>query len=214
METKWKTYLQLIGVGLSILALYVSWRAYDNSVLARKDARAISGLDLKPKISLNTLFKEINKIPPHYVISNNGPVDALQIEVQLISHRYRKDISKIKVSTTGSDERKIIPKLPPLTNIAFKFPELWLDVNARIEQPPEHNIMEIRISYRRPPDMMKYTESAFYFINKEGRWVAENDNSLDKDIYAPIKNAMFENIKQGDMLIKNMLRTDILHNID
>jgi hypothetical protein len=61
---------------------------------------------------------------------------------------------------------------------------------------------------------MKYTESAFYFINKEGRWVMENDNSLSKDIYEPIRKAVFAHIKQGDMLFKDILRTDRLHHVE
>ncbi len=206
--------LQLAGVVLSILALGVSWQAYRNSVVARKDARAISGLDLRPTIGLNTQFTKIAGMPPHYIVSNNGPVDALQLEVQLISHRYHKNVDAIKISVTGTDQRKVVPKVPPLSSIAFRFPDLWLDENARIEQPPEHNVMEIRISYRRPPDMTQYIETAIYFINKEGYWVPENSSSLDKATYEPIKKAMYAKLKQSDRYMRGTLRSDILHPVE
>jgi hypothetical protein len=74
--------------------------------------------------------------------------------------------------------------------------------------------MEIRLKYRRPSDKEQYVESAFYFVNPDGRWVSER--SLPDEVYGPIKKAVLDHVvrlsKWGVDL--PLGRTDPLHSIE
>ena len=177
--------LSLVALLVSIYSVYLSKQTY-------KDARAVTKLDVHPIVELSTYFQSIAGRPPHFIVKNNGPIEAQQLEIQLISHRYIPQKGGIGLSTFGTEERYRVPKLEPFSSQLFKFPELWLEVNARIQKPPHHNIMEIRLKYRRPVDLAVYEASAFYFINPSGCWVTENDQSLQPEVYEPIKYAVFK----------------------
>ena len=79
--------------------------------------------------------------------------------------------------------------------LIFPFDKHWLNVNARLQEPLQHNIIEIRLIYHISPDLTrKFQKSAFYFINPEGRWVSENDSSLITNTYdyTQMKKAVLE----------------------
>ena len=158
---------------------------------AWRDTRATSGLDLKPSLGLKAWFKKIGDTPPHFEVWNEGPIDAVQLEIQLISHRYFPHKKKILVTGSGSNRTYSIPKLSPQQRKGFLFPKGWLNSNARLQEPPEHNVMEIRLTYRRESDKHQFSESSFYFVDPEGRWVSEFSSSLTP-YYEPIKQAALE----------------------
>ena len=188
----WKFWLPIgISAALSIAALIVSIYSAHLSKQAREDARSVSKLDIHPILELSTDFQGIGGKQPYFIVKNSGPIQVEQLEVQLVSHRYIRQKGGIGISTFGTEELYRVPRLEPWSGRLFKFPELWLEVNARIQKPLHHNVMEIRLKYRRPVDLSTYEATAFYFVNTEGRWVGENDNSLPPDIYEPIKSATF-----------------------
>lgn len=176
--------LSFTALGVSIYSAYISKQA-------RKDARAVARLDIHPAIELWSNFQSIGGRPAHFIVKNGGPIEVDQLEVQLVSHRYIPEKGAIGVSVFGSEERYRVPKLAPWSGRVFEFPELWLDVNARIQKPPHHNVIEIRLKYRRPVDLAVYEACAFYFVSPDGRWVSENDQSLTPHVYEPIKAAAF-----------------------
>jgi len=188
----WKFWVPIAISGIfSVLALVVSIYSSYISKQAREDARAVSKLDIHPIIELSTDFQGLGGKQPYFIVKNTGPIDAEQLEVQLVSHRYIPQKDYIGISTLGTEGLYRVPRLEPGSGRAFEFPKLWLEVNARIQKPAHHNAMEIRLKYRRPVDLAIYEASAFYFINPEGRWVTENDNSLTHEVYEPIKSATF-----------------------
>jgi hypothetical protein len=187
----------------SLIAIIVSALAVLFGYLARQDARIISGFDLEPHIKVNASINK-NKFKIFYIlIHNSGPVDALQLEASLITHRYFEKEKQIRVSGAGSDSSFAIPKLEPLKSAAFEVSEHFLYVNAMIQKPKEHNVLELRVTYRRPPDFALFSESAFYFVNPDGLWVPESSNSLKPDVYNMIKKAAY-----------NMLNRDIPREIE
>lgn len=52
---------------------------------------------------------------------------AVQIEVQLVSHRYFPARKMIQVSGTGSDETTTIPKVAPQETKSYEFPKWWIE---------------------------------------------------------------------------------------
>jgi hypothetical protein len=196
---------------ISALSLIVSGIALFFAILAREDTRDIHKLDLKPQINLRTYFGKTDKLVPQLTVENEGPVDAVQIDVQILSHRYDESSKSIKVSTYGTPQNWKIPKLSPFQFKTFLFSEHFLNINARLQKPVQHNIMEIRLSYRRPSDMRLFKESAYYFVNPEGRWVPEGDNSLEEESYEAIKRAVFKKSKRP---LEYIGLSDTLHKID
>ncbi len=148
----------------------------------------------RPILKLESHF---NMTPPYFTILNDGPVEAKQLKINLCS-LYVKD-GKIKLFGYSSDKEYVVHQLDSLKPIAIRFDEKWLNTNARLQKPLEHNILEIRLTYRRPSDLQQFQESAFYFINPEGRWVSENDNSLAPKIYDPIKRAVLKDSKKMEI---------------
>lgn len=193
--TKWgwiSVVLSLLAIGASAWAALVSWQT-------RRDVRAIEGLDLHPVLRLRTTFKKIKDIPPHFTVFNDGPVEVRQLDIQLVSYRYSHENLDVKSALYESDQRHVVPRLLPLSRVSFPMSEHWLYGDARGQEPPHHNIMEIRLTYRRPPDMRRFVESAFYFVNPDGAWVREHSQSLTPEVYEPLKAAALKQAKAIDL---------------
>ncbi len=151
----------------------------------------MSGIELKPEIKVNAHLNK-NKFAKFYVtIYNDGPVDAHQLVVKFISHRYFEKFKKIRISGTGSETTYTQPKLPPLKSFSFEILEHFLYGNAMLQEPKEHNILELRVNYRRSPDFKQFSESALYFVNPDGLWVSENSVSLRSEQYEELKKAAY-----------------------
>ena len=139
---------------------------------------------------------------------NSGPVDAFQLEVHFIHHRYFKKLNKIMISGGGTETKFSIPQLAPFKRETFAVKGHFLYGQAMLQNPPEHNILEIRLVYRRAPDMSQFAESAFYFVSPDGLWVGEHSSALVPDIYDPIKQAAFKMLRRSKI---QDLHWDTLH---
>lgn len=188
---------------LSIIALYIS-------IQGQRQARLVERLDLKPILELNTEFRYIKNSPPYVTIKNVGPVEALQMVIQLTSLRY-SDLSKsIKMALTDSRWRWEIPELTPLKTCYIKLPNsLLYDGSIKIEKPLKYNVFKLSIKYRRNPDRKQFEECAFYFVNPEGEWTGENSTSINNDEYKEIKEAVFKKMSLDVPFLGN----DRLHSI-
>ena len=130
-------YAELFALIALILSGFAVWFGY----LARQDAIILSGIELKPEIKVNANINKNKFKDLHAIIYNGGPVEALQLEVKLISHRYFEKLKGIKVSGTGSDTTFSMQNLEPLKSVAFKIPKHFLYVNAMLQEPKEHKEM-------------------------------------------------------------------------
>jgi len=203
--------LSAVATAMSVAALLISIRGNDIALQARNDARAISGLNLRPNLSITAYFRKIKDTPPHFTVVNRGPLQVLQLEIQPIAHRYLANEKKFALAQWGSEELQVVDKLEPLRSISFAFSDHWLNLEARMQEPSEHNVMEIRLTYRCPPDMRQFVEGAFYFLSPEGRWVGENDASLTPEVYEPLKQAVLE--FAAEITTDTTYASDILHPI-
>ena len=202
-----------IPIGISIVALFVSIYSACISKQAREDVRAINKLDIYPIVELFTDFEGRGGRPPYFIVKNIGPIPVEQMEVQLLRHMYAAEGTGERGTTAfawGSEGLYRVGRLEPWSGRVFEFPKSWLNFDVRTYKPLHHNIIEIRLKYRRPVDLTAYEESAFYFINPEGRWVGEDDNSLPPEVYDPIKSAVFRRASEGEL---RHLGRDKLHRI-
>jgi hypothetical protein len=202
---------------LAIVALFISFLSFYQSCLARKEARLISGLDLRPDIRLTSDFKrikiaknigkEIQEKEPYFLIENNGPIDAIQLEVQMFMHKYSPDTDRLEQGVTGSWWHWVIEKLPPLKSKVFPI-DSGIYIYPTSTSPSWHYVLEIRLSYRRNPDLHMFSKRAFYFVGPQGFWVSEHDSStLNTEQYIPIVRAAI-----GGKAWEPMWRyNDILH---
>ncbi len=181
---------------ISTLALIVSVYALYVTTEARKDARAVAGLDLLPVLALDSQLRWVKDIPPHYTVTNNGPVEVVLLEIQPISHRYAGVDDGLTLSSYTGEMRQTVMSLEPFAHVSFQLPDWWLAEAARKIKNLKHHAIELRLIYRRPPDMRKFVVSTFYFMNPGGDWVNETDSSLDPETYDPIKEAVFKAASQ------------------
>jgi len=177
-----KTWAPII---LSIAAISI---ACSNHELTRR----LEKLDFRPGIRLTTFFSPVKDNPSYLTITNTGPVEAVQIRIRMFTHRYFSKTGTVRMSLNNSLHDIDAGKLTPRESKDYIFNDTWLNINARLIQPPEHNIMEIQITYRRPQDLKEYDESAFYFVNPKGSWAPENSSSLNTEPYKKIKKEMFD----------------------
>jgi hypothetical protein len=189
---------------IATVALILSGVAIWQSILARNDARILNKLDFRPTLSLRAQLQNINdKIPAHINLKNKGPVDAIQVEVQFHYHRYFPDKKKAGASATGSDQQWTIDRLPSLKQVNIRINEPLLDslLPAMSDIEKYYRILEIRLNYRREVDLKEYSESAFYFVSQEGKWVSERSSALNSEFYEPIKKAAISRFTvMSDML--------------
>jgi hypothetical protein len=175
---------------LSGIAILISVGAFIVSGLSYCDSRKLSKLDLRPSIRLQTQFKPVGKIPPHFTVINKGPIDAVQVQVEMYRHCSRPDFKRMTISKHFSMHDKSVKKLEPGDQKSFKFIKSSIEVDDISCRPlePENNILEIKITYRHPQDLERlYDESAFYFVNPEGSWVNERSSSVTSEKHEAIK---------------------------
>jgi len=186
--------IAFISLFFSFKSLDIAQRSLSVSEGVREDSRKVEQLDLKPEIRFNTEFRRI--------------IDAVQIVVEFMAHYY--DLSGDRfISTGGTEELTKIVNLPPMQSRSFEISEHFLNVNSRLHEPLQNNIIEARISYRKDPDRELFVKRALYFINPEGRWVTEIDNSLEGEEYLKMKEGVLERFIDFDYY-----RGDILHDVD
>jgi hypothetical protein len=154
----------------------------------KHDILSIAGLNLSPNLVLSEHFE---KTPPDFTIYNNGPVEAIYLDVEQILHFYEN--GKFGVSIGQGENKYATPKLSPQTKISIVYDKTLLD-NARKVTPIENSVLEVRLVYRRPSDKKPSRVSAFFFINPHGEWVPELDGSLVPSVYGPLKRALAESI--------------------
>ncbi len=209
---KIETKIGLLEI-IALLALILSGISIWQSFIARNDAKILNKLDFRPTLSLRAQLEKINdKILAHINIRNKGPVDAIQLQVQFHFLRYLPNQQKVVASATGSDFQWTIDRLPSLKQANIEINESSLDTSLPtiMDSEKHYRILEIRLSYRREVDLKEYSESAFYFVSQEGKWVGETSNALDSEIYQPIKEAALSRFTvKSDMLDIS----DILHEL-
>lgn len=175
---------------ISIIAIFLSVFALFRSCSVEKDNRALSHLDLRPNLRLSSFLQESPNTPAHFTIYNAGPIDAIQVEIQIsILGISTKSKEFTRGAIIGSENPIAISKLISLESKSFKLPLSWLISNCQLTVPPKHNVVEILVKYLRDSDRKLYAERAFYYLNPNGQLVTEFDNSLTKENYAPIINA-------------------------
>jgi hypothetical protein len=209
-----KNWDKSLTIMISLIALIVAVHA--NCISSRSNAitYGLSKVDLRPIIELHTLFKSIGNIGPHFTLTNVGPVEAQQIEIKMYSHRFSEKTETVHISVSGSENDVLIGELNPQETKGFNFSDGWLNTNARVALPPQNNIMELRITYRRPQDLKEYVESAYYFVDPAGMWVTEASSSLDTDLYKTMKRALFDMTSEKENPIYHDWGGDMLHPVD
>jgi len=125
----------------------------------------------------------------------------------LLSHQYEPGRGR-GATSYGTSEQYQLGTLEPTRHILVYPTERWLNVDARVHNPGYYNVMEFRLSYRRPPDMAHYASSAFYFLNPNGNWVREDDGSVKSAQYELIKDMVLRTAQTVDAWYPER---DILH---
>lgn len=175
---------------ISFIAILLSISALWRGCAVEKDNRALSYLDLRPHLRLNSFLKETQDFPAHFTLYNAGPVDAVQVEIQLsILGLSTESKETTRVAIMDLENPIILPRLGALNRKSFKLPLEWLINNCKLSKPPKYSVVEILVKYLREADRKLYAERAFYFLNPDNRLVTEYDNSLHKKIYKPIIKA-------------------------
>jgi|GEM_PF-6007095 len=214
LKKNWNLWLpiliSILAFGGAIWANYIANNANEIASNNYDLTLKLSKLDLRPIIRLDALFKSIGKIRPYLSLTNIGPIEAQQIKIKMLSHRYSPKQNRIFMSGSNSMNDIFIEKIDPQKTKSYKFREGWINTNARVHNPPQHNIMEIKITYRRPQDLEEYNESAYYFVNPDDLWVSEKSSSLDSELYESIKSAIL-NIDKEENYIYKEWEGDKLH---
>lgn len=160
-----------------------------------KVTRQLAKLGLRPMLRIHGMLNPNGDRLPRLEIQNWGPVDAVHIRVRIITHRYSEKSHAIGHSATMPSADLKLAKLPPNGEHEFSLAERLLP----IEDPAQYSVCELRISYRRPQDLLEYAEAAFYFVNHGGNWVSERDRSLWTPLHVKIRAALEEHLMREDL---------------
>lgn len=207
-------YSELISIVAFLLSIFALYRG----CAVERVNRALSHLDLRPHLCLNSFLKDSHGIPAHFTLYNAGPVDAVQVEIQLsILGLSTESRATTRVAIIGADNPIILPRLDSLSRKSFKLPLEWLINNCKLSKPPKYSVVEILVKYLREADRKLYAERAFYFLNPDNRLVTEYDNSLPREIYGPVIKAAHNStaMKMASIDILNELNPiPVFENVD
>ncbi len=187
----------LIPILISITALIIS-------IYTCHRENELAGLYLEPKLVLFSNFKS-NEI----TIRNLGPVTAVQLEIFTISYNYRRVYKAIDYTWSNIAEIKELPTFEE-KKLSFHIPTSTPIVDNKEE--PHIKAFEIRLVYRRPPDMKLYIRSAYYFLDSNGNWVNETSETVNSSTYNIVKQAIMRESRSADLDIFSLIY-DPLHEI-
>jgi hypothetical protein len=208
LGANWRVW---VPIGISFIALLISGWSASLSTRNSEVTRRLSKLGFRPVLRLETLLRPAGKSLPHWQLTNTGPLEAVQIKVQMILHRYFPETKMVQGHVTATWNTSAIPKLEPQETKAYAFREGFLETESRIQNPPQYNIMEILLTYRRPQDLKEYSESAYYFVNPNGLWVHEEESSLKGELYESMRAALVKMDRLGPVSVYREWPGDPLH---
>jgi len=189
--------LIILSLCLSINSFILAKQAINKIVLNEK-------LSLQPNIELKTEFRLIMDLPPHFKLTNKGPVNAFQINVKFTYLRYDPSSKSIGVIFSQADWEWNIPELKINESRIFRLPESLLGKNTRSQEPVYHNVLEVKVKFANPYGR-RFEAKGYYFINPQGSWVFEADNSIDSQEFYEIKEALLNIPEKTDKIYSSDL---------
>jgi hypothetical protein len=215
LRSNWKDVVILLALLIAVGSWRNSNKAIDISNAAYQDTRAVAGLDLRPNLRIGAYFSELvvdavdpdrpgrqvqHRVPPNLLLWNDGPVEAVQVEVVFIQYSKRPWLGKVQwVAGPVGSSRISLQSLGPKEYMRYPIPPQLRNnsvLGAALQESPEHHALGIRLIYRRPSDKRKYVEEAFYFRNRLGEWVGEGHQTLSPEVYGPIKQEILRAAKE------------------
>jgi len=172
-------------IALSVVALFVAVRACEIADDSRADTRAAAKLDKRPSIGLFGYLSPSAGEPPSIHVWNDGAADAIHCRITFIHLKYDPDQHEMRGSIIA-DPDIVIDRIEPLEHKVVQIPEGGLSDTVAGRYPSHHEVIELRVTYRRESDLRFFGARSFYFRAPDNRWVTESANSLPKDQYAPI----------------------------
>ena len=107
----------------------------------------------------------------------------------MLLHKYSPDTGRLESGIAASMYHWVIEKLPPLKSKFFAM-DSWIYTQQFGTSPVWYSVLEIQLSYRRNPDLYKFSRRTFYFVGPQGFWVNESDHStLNLEPYISIVRA-------------------------
>lgn len=194
-----------------IFGIYSSNVAISSRGIARRayqDSRSTSLLDLDPNIKLASLLNFDHGGVPEFRIYNEGPVDAVQVSVQLVD-LYFRDRDMNRQMSYNSADRWQIGRLIPFESFRIPIPAETLDRVANPKTDPLHYALELQIVYRRESDRKIYASRAVYFIDPDRNLVRENVHTINNQTYAELKAAAFEPVSEAKLWGDDRLHDDV-----
>ncbi len=193
-----------IGVSeiIAISALLISIPAIWLSCNARQ---VLVRHKLRPALSLKARLQRIpDRNPPRIRIINKGPVDAknVQIKTHLITYYPDRDYPEMFESSPVSVLEWSVRKITPSGLAGFSITDSTLAslLPEIVETEKHHRILEFHLSYGREVDLKEYSESVFFFLSPEGKWVAEKSSNWDEDALNSFKMQLDKFRKLEEMM--------------
>jgi hypothetical protein len=164
-----KWLLHGLPIAVSAVALYVSVGANRIALQQSKDVRAVEKLDLAPALHLEA-YIGTGGPPREFVVYNPGPLDAIQLRVELSLYSYSELEKRVRARESSSDWNFQRPQLASFDQTGFAFPVgFWR--SAELPKPGRQTIVGIRLIYHHPISLQSYAQEAFYCRKPDGKWV-------------------------------------------
>ncbi|MCF2949576.1 hypothetical protein L0668_15755 [Paraglaciecola aquimarina] len=153
----------------------------------------MAGIDVDPKLELSTYFSTSNDEDNEFTIRNVGTNSVGQIEVFRVFCNVG-DVHRHDERRAGFvHQAKRLQELSPWSSFTFTVSDEWLSPKI-LRSKAQAVSMQIILRYRRFADNRLYEKRAFYFVNPEGEWVNEIDQSLSGKYYDSIKSVAIKNV--------------------
>jgi hypothetical protein len=180
---------------ISIVAALIATVSLGISFFARRDARALSKLGIRPEIRIRADFDEKNEGKnPFLTIYNTSPVDIVQLELHsgMVCVSAQSDqvtwgttAPRVKVDRIEGNNAKVIP-----------IADFNASANLRLQQPKPGELCAISLLlvFHREPDLRTYIKRAFYVLDAAGAIVHEtyvSDPAVRKLITKAHKTAAY-----------------------
>ena len=195
---------------IATIALLLSFLAFRQSCSVRNETKFLNKLNFRPTISLRAYFNESLGKTPHFTITNVGPVDATELQVQVTVLKYVQKLQKIMMTSPISNPDWFIERLPPLKPKTIEINKFdrsqFKSLLPAFKESLTNRVLEVQVTYHRDVDRKKYTEFSYYYKTLGGQWVDENDSALEPLIFNPIKNAV-----QQRRMVDSFENTDASH---
>lgn len=176
--------MAMASLGISILSLLAAGISTYYAYKSNQDNRLVLQLDRAPRIRVAAHLNQMGKF---VAVENHGDASALDLQVQVSIKLYDSATAEITSSSGTTLDEWCTNELPATGELFAAHLDKAKGRLPYLFEPdtllPGRNILDVRVTFKRAVDSLRYKERALYIFGVEHRWISASQVAADPQLY-------------------------------